>query len=61
LPAIALTAYSRMQDRAEALAAGFQDHLIKPVDTQALLTSVTALVGAQRRASPSRGTRGCAS
>jgi PAS domain S-box-containing protein len=50
LPAIALTAYSRMQDRAEALAAGFQDHLIKPVDTQSLLASVAALVAVQRRA-----------
>jgi PAS domain S-box-containing protein len=40
LPAIALTAFSRVQDRADALAAGFQAHLAKPVKAEALISAV---------------------
>jgi PAS domain S-box-containing protein len=40
LPAIALTAFARTQDRVEALAAGFQDHLVKPIDASALLLRI---------------------
>jgi CheY-like chemotaxis protein/two-component sensor histidine kinase len=43
LPAIALTAFARMEDRSEALAAGFQDHLVKPLDPQTLISRVAAL------------------
>ena len=43
LPAIALTAFSRVQDRADALAAGFQVHLAKPVKAEALMTAVSNL------------------
>ena len=43
LPAIALTAYSRMEDRAQALAAGFQEHLVKPLDPQLLIATVASL------------------
>jgi PAS domain S-box-containing protein len=43
LPAIALTAFSRTQDRADALAAGFQIHLAKPVRAQALIRAVASL------------------
>jgi PAS domain S-box-containing protein len=43
LPAIALTAFARMEDRAEAFAAGFQDHLIKPLDPHTLILRVAAL------------------
>jgi PAS domain S-box-containing protein len=43
LPAIALTAFSRVQDRADALAAGFQTHLPKPVRAEALISAVANL------------------
>jgi signal transduction histidine kinase/ActR/RegA family two-component response regulator len=36
-PAIALTAYTRAQDRARALAAGYQSHVGKPVDPTELV------------------------
>lgn len=41
-PAISLTAHARNEDRARALAAGFDDHLPKPVDVAALLKAVRA-------------------
>ena len=43
LPAIALTAFSRTQDRDDALAAGFQAHLAKPVRSEALVSAVANL------------------
>jgi PAS domain S-box-containing protein len=45
VPAIALTAYARMQDRVRALQAGFQRHLAKPVEPAELLDAVAALAG----------------
>jgi PAS domain S-box-containing protein len=44
LPAVALTAFSRVQDRADALAAGFQTHLAKPVKAEALIAAVANLL-----------------
>jgi CheY-like chemotaxis protein len=43
IPAIALTAYATADDRARALAAGFQLHLAKPIDPEALRASVSRL------------------
>ena len=43
LPALAVTAFARMQDRAEALAAGFQDHIVKPIDPLQLIARVSSL------------------
>jgi CheY-like chemotaxis protein len=43
LPAIALTAFSRVQDRDDALAAGFQLHLAKPVKAETLMAAVSNL------------------
>jgi CheY-like chemotaxis protein len=43
IPAIALTAYARPEDRTRALGAGFQMHLAKPVDPDELLAVVHAL------------------
>jgi PAS domain S-box-containing protein len=43
LPAIALTAFARPQDRADALTAGFQDHMIKPVNAPTLISRIGTL------------------
>jgi CheY-like chemotaxis protein len=40
VPAIALTAYAREEDHREALLAGFQLHIAKPVKAAELLTAV---------------------
>jgi CheY-like chemotaxis protein len=45
LPAAALTAYARSEDRIRALKAGFQTHLAKPVDPAELVATIAALVG----------------
>jgi CheY-like chemotaxis protein/anti-sigma regulatory factor (Ser/Thr protein kinase) len=50
LPAIALTAFSRMEDRSQALKAGFQEHLVKPLDPQMLISRVSALSKPGRKA-----------
>ena len=42
-PAVALTAYASAEDRRRALAAGFQRHLVKPVDRDVLLATLAAL------------------
>ena len=43
LPAAALTAYARSEDRAKALRSGFQIHLAKPIDPNELVAAVFAL------------------
>ena len=40
VPAIAVTAYATTQDRAEALAVGFQQHLPKPIDPGRLVEAI---------------------
>jgi CheY-like chemotaxis protein len=41
IPAIAITAYARVEDRLQALRAGYQMHVPKPIDL-AELVAVTA-------------------
>jgi PAS domain S-box-containing protein len=41
--AVALTAYARLEDRTEAMSAGFQNHLPKPVEPAELLAVVRSL------------------
>ena len=56
VPAVALTAHARPEDRDRALAAGFQVHLSKPVEPRALLEAVARLaVGGTRDGDPLRG------
>ena len=45
LPAVALTAYARAEDRMKAVLAGFQMHVAKPVEPAELLTMVASLAG----------------
>jgi signal transduction histidine kinase/DNA-binding response OmpR family regulator len=45
LPAVALTAFARAEDRRRALLAGFQVHVAKPVDPDELVAIVASLVG----------------
>jgi signal transduction histidine kinase len=47
LPAVALTAYSRDEDRRRALDAGFQDYISKPVEPEALVSIVSGLLRAR--------------
>ncbi|MEG4280983.1 ATP-binding protein [Microcoleus sp. MON1_C1] len=49
LPAIALTAYARNDDRQQSLLAGFQMHLTKPVDAAELVAVVASLTGRTSR------------
>ena len=45
VPAIALTAFARIEDRVKSLAAGYQMHIAKPVEPAELLTIVASLSG----------------
>ncbi len=45
VPAVALTAYARAEDRRRALVAGFQAHVAKPVDRGELLAIIASLTG----------------
>jgi signal transduction histidine kinase len=50
LPAVALTAYAREEDRRRAYSAGFQRHLAKPVEPAALVSAISELARANRSA-----------
>jgi CheY-like chemotaxis protein len=43
VPAIALTAFGRPEDREKALNAGFDEHLAKPLQPHALVTAIQAI------------------
>ncbi len=45
LPAVALTAFARSEDRQRAILAGFQTHVAKPVDPAELIATVASLAG----------------
>jgi CheY-like chemotaxis protein len=48
VPAIALTAYARTEDRMQALRAGYQMHVTKPVEMAELVTVAASLVERSR-------------
>jgi PAS domain S-box-containing protein len=48
MPLVAVTGYGQPADRSAALAAGFDEHLIKPVDLRALETTLERLSPASR-------------
>ena len=45
IPAIALTAMARTEDSEQALTAGFQMHIPKPVDIEELAEAIVGLAG----------------
>jgi CheY-like chemotaxis protein len=45
LPAVALSAYARSEDRTKAIRSGFQIHLAKPVEPTELLAVISSLAG----------------
>jgi len=45
IPAVALTAYATKEDKARALASGFQIHVPKPIEPAALIRSIANLMG----------------
>jgi signal transduction histidine kinase/ActR/RegA family two-component response regulator len=56
MPAAALTAYARSEDRQRALRSGFQMHLAKPIDPGELVAAVAALARRQHvDTSPAQG------
>ena len=46
IPAIAVTAYADSEDRIQALTAGYQLHLSKPIDPAFVASSISSLVAA---------------
>jgi CheY-like chemotaxis protein len=50
LPAIALSAYAREEDRKKALATGYQMHLSKPVEPLELATAIACLMDKGKKA-----------
>jgi PAS domain S-box-containing protein len=44
-PAIALTGYASRKDRERALAAGYQQHMAKPIEQSDMIAAIAALVG----------------
>lgn len=55
IPAVALTAFARSEDRTRALRAGYQTHLSKPVESTELVATVASfaeLVSARRIDAP---------
>jgi PAS domain S-box-containing protein len=50
LPAIALTAFARTEDRQHAMLSGFQVHLAKPVNPNELVAAVVAVAGRAQKA-----------
>ena len=45
IPAVALTAYATDEDRSQALSAGFQMHVPKPIEPESFLTSIASVLG----------------
>jgi CheY-like chemotaxis protein len=48
LPALALTAYARAEERAHAFSAGFQSHMTKPVEPAELIATIARMLDEAR-------------
>jgi len=51
VPAVALTAYARAEDRLSVLRSGYQMHVAKPVELAELVAVIASLAGRRRRSS----------
>jgi CheY-like chemotaxis protein len=49
VPVVAVTAYAHAENRARAIAGGFDDYLAKPSDPSGLACAVAALVAVSNR------------
>jgi PAS domain S-box-containing protein len=60
IPAIAVTAHARMEDRQRAIAAGYEYHIAKPIDRMRLIDAVASAAGRRRERSrsPAQGSSG---
>jgi CheY-like chemotaxis protein len=58
MPAVALSAFGRTQDRKRALEAGFQTHVIKPAESAELVILVENLIENGLRSDINTGKRG---
>ena len=52
IPAIALTAYARADDRQRALLAGYQMHMAKPIEPRELIAGIASLLNVPYRLQP---------
>jgi PAS domain S-box-containing protein len=52
IPAVALTAYARAEDRIRALSSGYQMHVTKPVEPAELIVVIKTLISLGARSSP---------
>src|SRR5258708_17058995 len=52
IPALALTAYGRVDDKIKIIEAGFQAHVIKPVHASELAAVIASLAGRPREPQP---------
>jgi ATP-binding cassette subfamily B protein len=50
MPAIALTGHAQAHDRMRALMAGFQQHLVKPVETAELIAAINGVLSSRAAA-----------
>jgi CheY-like chemotaxis protein len=48
IPAIAVTAYARAEDRQRSLLAGYQMHLSKPIEARELIAAISSLLRLSR-------------
>jgi CheY-like chemotaxis protein len=55
IPAVALTAYARVEDRLQALVAGYNMHIPKPVEPAELAIVIASLSSKGRQTPPSQG------
>ena len=56
IPALALTAYTRIEDREAAISAGFQQHAVKPIEPVEVVAAIVTLIGrGERKGGPPDG------